>query len=206
MRYFVGFLISLGLVIILVLTLFRGGNEQAQQPKPEQSQAQQQEQSESPKQDQKSAPKDLADYARTQSETIMILGGPIVASENYREVRIIVRPENVVFQIVKGYNNQVIDQRVFANNTEAYANFLSALQTAGFNQTKDQGLQGVAGSCPLRQRYIFIINENNVPVREFWASNCAKTGNYQGRLNMTVDLFQSQVPNYNDLVDDVDLN
>lgn len=202
MRYFVGFLISLGLIIVLVLTLFRGGNEQAQTQKTDQAQTQQQEE----QQTEKPQNNNLSKYAFTNSETIMILAGPIVASDNYREVRVIVRPDNVTFQVVKGYDNQVIDQRSFANNQASYENFLNALQSVGFNQTTEQGLNGAAGSCPLRQRYIFILNENNTPARQFWSSNCVGVGNYKGRLNQTIDLFQAQVPNYNDLTEDVDLN
>lgn len=188
MRYFIGFLVVIGLLIALILLLFTGGGGNGQPKKPK-------------------TPMSLADYASTDAVVRLSIDGPINANENHNAIRITVGQTDVTYQQIQGYEGTVVNQQVNANNQSAYSNFLYALGHVGFTQgDNSKALANEKGRCPLGRRYVFeLIDGNGHDIQRYWATSCGGTGTYKGLLNSTIQLFQLQVPNYNNLTTNVSL-
>lgn len=185
MRYFIGFLITIGLIIVLIVLLFSGGDNK-QTSAPEQ-------------------PKTLVSYADTDTEVRMTIDGPTNANQVHQQVVITVGRDNTDFELLQGYQGSVVNAQSFANNQESYANFLRALSVAGYNNgDTDKALADERGYCSLGSRFIFEIINNGKTVQRFWTTTCGKPKTYLGEAGLTIDLFEAQVPEYNELTEDFD--
>ena len=187
MRYFIGFLITIGLIIILiVLLLTGGGGGGAKKPKTTMA---------------------LADYASTNAVVRMTIDGPINADQNHQAVTITVGQDDTTYEQIQGFQGTVVNQQSFANNQNSYSNFLYALGHAGFTRgDNSKALANEKGYCPLGNRYVFeLINEGKT-IQRYWTTNCG--GNpktYRGNARLTTTLFEAQVPGYDDLTQDLSL-
>jgi hypothetical protein len=178
MRYFIGFLVTVLLIITLIVLLFNGGG----------------------KQNVKTTKKSLTSYASTDAEVSMTIAGPIVYNTDHSEVRVTVGRDNVTFQQIKGYDGQVVNTQIFENTQNSYDAFLHALQHAGFTRgDNNPALKNDVGYCSTGQRYIFQMNQDGEELQRYWASGCGGTKTYLGAINLTLTLFQAQVPDYSDL-------
>lgn len=185
MRYFIGFLVTVGLIITLIILLFNGGGG---------------------KHEVSNTQKTLTSYANTDAEVSMTLAGPIVASSNYQQIQITVGRDNVTYQQYSGYDGQVVNTQIFANTENSYDAFLHALQHAGFTRgDSNPDLKDDVGYCSTGQRYIFKMNQDGDQLQRYWATSCGGTKTYLGALNLTLTLFQAQVPNYNELISTTNL-
>jgi hypothetical protein len=136
----------------------------------------------------------------------MTTQGEIVGQDQFRSIRISVTPSERRFQILAGYDNVVQSEQVFGNINDAYSTFADALTNAGFNRTRTSTIESVNGVCPLGKRYIYEINEFGTQVMNLWSTTCGRgVGTFGGNRNLVQSLFENQIPNYNDLVEDVDL-
>ncbi len=175
MRYFVGFLVTIGLIIILILLLFSGGGK----PKvPKTS-------------------KTLDSYASTDAEVRLTIDGPVNAAESHQAVRITIGQSDATFELLQGYNGSVVNSESFANTQNSYAVFLSSLARAGFTKgNTNADLKDERGYCPLGDRYIFELRQDGHDIERYWATSCGGVKTYAGSLNLTVQLFQNQIPGY----------
>lgn len=187
MRYFVGFLVTIGLIIILIIMLFGGGN----------------------KSDNKVTtvtPRTLDSYASTDAQVSMQINGPVNADSLHQQIRVTVGRDAVTYEEFRGYEGQVVNTKSFENNEAAYAVFLRAINGAGFTLgDKDKKLADERGYCPLGRTYIFTMEEGSSVMQRYWATSCGGTQTYRGNLSLTVTLFQAQVPGYSNLVQNVSL-
>lgn len=181
MRYFIGLLVTLGLVILLIILLMGGGGEgEGTSP---------------------ARPKTLTDYAKTDARMVMIIDGPVNADSLHEQARVTVDSTNVTYEHIKGYQGDVVKTRLFANNGEAYDTFLHALLRAGYNRgNNDRALKDDRGWCSLGDRYIFKIVQDGKTLQRYWDTSCHNTHTYEGSTSLTITLFQNQVPDYNDLI------
>jgi hypothetical protein len=183
MRYFIGFLITIGLIIILILLLFGGG---------------------SPKKP--TTPKSLASYASTEAEVRLTIDGQINADQDHEQVRITVNKNDTTFEEIQGYQDTVVNSQSYANNEDAYSNFLYALGHAGFTRgDNSKALANEKGYCPLGERYIFELVDNGKDIQRYWGTSCGKPRTYLGSLNLTLTLFQLQIPDYQTLTENLSL-
>jgi hypothetical protein len=183
MRYLVGFFITIGLIILLIVLLVGGGGSKV----PKTSKA-------------------LYSYATTSAQAIMTIDGQINANSEHAKIRITVDHDNVTYEKISGYDDGVTDMHTYDNTVEAYDAFLHALQHAGFTEgNTDKKLADYQGYCPLGQRYIFELKQDDRSLERLWATNCGGPKTYQGILGATIDLFQLQVPGYDKLTNDVHL-
>ena len=110
MRYVLGFLVSIGLVVLVVVLVIRGisggGETKNQTP--------------------------LSDYASTDAVMQLVVDGPIIADQDHRAFRITVGNSQVTVEALKGYQFETIESKAFTNNQESYTNFLRAIDAAGF--------------------------------------------------------------------------
>lgn len=182
MRYFIGFLVMIGLIILLVVLLV-GGNG-----KP------------------KNAPKSLVSYANTSAQVRMTIDGPVNAVSEHEQVRITVDKNNVTYEQLKGYDGDVVNSQIFANTESAYDVFLHALQHAGYTHgDNNPDLKDERGYCPLNDRYIYEIIQDGNTIQRYWTSNCGSPKTYLGNRNLTNTLFERQVPGYTSLTSGLQL-
>jgi hypothetical protein len=193
MRYFVGFLITLGLIIILIVLLFTGGGDKGDQK---------QEVTKRPRTIQQ-----LAGFASSDAIVRLTIDGPINADQDHQAVRITVGQDDTTYQQIQGFEGTVVNQQTFASNQSAYSNFLYAIGHAGFLRGDNSKLlANEKGYCPLGDRYVFELIEGGDTIQRYWTTSCGGgPSTYKGNRNLTLTLFQAQVPNYNDLVQDLTL-
>ncbi|HEX7632920.1 MAG TPA: hypothetical protein VF401_01190 [Candidatus Saccharimonadales bacterium] len=181
MRYFIGFLVSLGLIILVLIMILRGGGDNAKTPQ---------------------TAKTLVSYATTDADVSLLMDGPVNSDKIHQQVRITVDADQVTYQHLTGFDGTVADQQVYPNTQAAYAPFLRALALAGFTEgDKDPAHADYRGYCPLGQRYVFELNEGSNNLQRFWSTNCTKgvPHTYLGDSPLTLTLFQKQVPDYDTL-------
>jgi hypothetical protein len=192
MRYFIGFLISIGLIIILILLLLTGGGDSGQNNKSSET-------IRKPK-----TVKQLGDFASTSAVARLIIDGPINADQNHQAVRITVGQDDTVYEQIQGFEGTVVNQQNFSNNQSAYSNFLYAIGHAGFLLGDPvKALANEKGYCPLGNRYVFELIDGSDVIQRYWATSCGNPKTYKGNLSLTLDLFKAQVPGYNDLTQDL---
>lgn len=185
MRYIIGFFITIGLLILLIVLLVTGGNDKANTP---------------------NAPKTLESYARTSAEARLTIEGPVNAPEDHRSVRISVGRDSTTYEQFDGYNGQVAQTETFGNTENSYSTFLRAIKLAGFTQgSKAPALKDDRGYCPLGKRYIFEFLQNGKSLQRYWATSCKGLKSFEGNTSLNISLFKSQVPGYQKLNSDVDL-
>lgn len=138
--------------------------------------------------------KSLVNYATTDAEFVMLIDGPVESDQTHQSLRITVSRDQNVIQLMNGYEGQVVNQQSFASNSTAYAAFLKSLDKAGFAK---KALTTVSsderGYCPLRNRFVYTIEENGAQKQRVWTTSCG-IGNYAGTQSLTRRLFIDQIP------------
>jgi hypothetical protein len=179
MRYYIGLVVTLGLIVLVLFLLFHGGGK--------------------PTVPKTSAP--LYSYANTGSDVRLTIDGPINASDDHQQVQITVNQNVVTYDQFQGYDGQVVNQQQFANSENAYSAFLYALALNGFTDgNTSSALSNEQGHCALGERYIFELMQNGNDLERFWATNCANViKSFNGNLPLMLTLFEAQVPNYQTL-------
>lgn len=179
MRYIVGFLIGIGLIVltfILIVRIFSGGDE----PAPRRI--------------------DLDSYASTDTVMRLTVDGPIVADQQHQQIRITVGRDNVLFERYQGYQGDVVDTKNYPNNPDAYGQFLRALEIAGYTRGDTTKPKDERGYCPTGRRYVYEAIGNGENIVRWWSTSCSSDhGNFEGRGGDVRRLFQRQVPEYNQL-------
>lgn len=184
MRYFLGFLVAIGLIILILVLMFSGGGK----PKVP------------------STAKSLESYATTDAAVSMYLDGPINANQDHQAVKITVDRNSVTFDKFSGYQGDVTQEQTFNNNETSYFNFLRALEFSGFTHgNTDSSLSDERGRCPLSERMVFELNDGDNRLEHFWTTSCGGTKTYQGNTAATIQLFERQVPGYSKLTSSLSL-
>lgn len=178
LRYIIGFFVTIGLIILLIVLLFTGGNS-----------------------DSKTVPKtgkQLSSYANTDTQVRLSIDGPIISNQEHQSVRFTVDQNNVVLDTLKGYDGAVTDTKTYANTQASYFAFLSSLQLLNFTEGKvpNADLKSEAGHCAQGQRYVFEIIQNGSDIQRYWATSCGGPHTYLGNVQSTIDLFKQQIPDY----------
>lgn len=181
MKYFIGFVVTVFLVIFAVILLVGGGGKKSVTKLPATS-------------------KSLTSYATSDAAVSMTIDGPVNADQSHQEVRVTVSKSSVLYEQIDGYTNHVVNSKSYPNNSEAYANFLSALNKAGYTRgDTTAAIQDERGYCSLGNRYIFEVKQGGKTLQRYWTSTCGKTKTYLGEKNLTTQLFKLQVPDYSKL-------
>lgn len=178
MRGIFGFIAFVVVIIFLIIFIFRIGRspEISAPPRPA-----------------------LVTAAESDASFSLISSGPIVADENFYQVRINVSRAGRSVQVIRGYNSQVIASKHFDNNTEAFSQFLSAIDRAGYTTQRRTNVETEAGVCPNGRRHVFESDQFGEDFRR-WISSCRETGNFGGAFSTIQQLFQSQIPEYREFI------
>ncbi|MGC1176530.1 MAG: hypothetical protein WA843_00505 [Candidatus Saccharimonadales bacterium] len=185
MRYFIGFIVTLGLIIILILLLVTGGGSKSKTS---------------------TAPKTLTSYVDTDAEVRLLVDGPVNADQIHQRELITVGRYNVTFQQMQGYDNAIVNTQSYPSTRDAYAAFLHSLQHAGFTNVKtDPKLADERGYCPLGNRYVFELRQNDADIERYWATSCGKPKTFPGNTDMVITLFKAQIPDYDTLTQNINI-
>lgn len=131
--------------------------------------------------------------------------GAIVNLENRRSIRITINQTERKIEILKGYNEEIIREQSFGNDTAAFTKFLTALDGYGYTLENPKVSKDERGVCPLGIRYIYEATyESGDPLRS-WSSSCSGGNRIHGKVPGIQQLFRNQIPNYNKIVSDVNL-
>ncbi|HKU19167.1 MAG TPA: hypothetical protein VJP80_07950 [Candidatus Saccharimonadales bacterium] len=183
MRYFLGFLAAIGLIIVVFVLILKGFSSHG-------------------------TPKNqinLLDYANSQTQVQLTVDGQINADSKHNTYTVTVGRDTVNMTTTQGYQGTVLQQKTYPNNSSAYAEFLRSLQLFGFVKgNTDQTKADERGYCPSGDRYLFEIISGGDTVQRFWSSSCGG-GTYGGNRSQTLLLFQRQVPDYSALVTGLNL-
>lgn len=186
MRYFIGFLISIGLIILLIVLLFHhGGGSKVPVTK---------------------AP--LISYANSDAEVRLTIDGPVNAPQNHNTIQITVGQNDTTYQQIQGYDGNSVNTQTFSMTESAYDVFLHSLQHAGYTLGNDDSkLKDERGYCPLGDRYIFEIVQDGSDLERYWTTSCGggAPSTFRGRAATILSLFKAQVPGYDELVNNVQL-
>ena len=124
--------------------------------------------------------------------------GPIVADENYKSYQIVVTPTSRVFTTYSGYLDKVIDIKSYSNNTDAYEQFVYALDKTSIGKTRDADQEDFRGVCATKGiAFKFDILKNDADDKSVWSSTCKESPG-----TMTADplkvqaLFVNQIPDF----------
>jgi hypothetical protein len=182
MRYLIGLLVTVGLIVLVLVLLFRGGGSTPPTA---------------------AGLVDLSKYANTDSSAQLIIDGPEVADQSHQQVEIDVSSSDVTFTLYNGYQQNAVRTQTTANNTVAYGVFLQALQHQNFTKgNTDPKLKDERGYCPLGQRNIYSFNNDSKQLMRFWSTNCG-VSTFKGTAGTVTLLFKQQVPNYNAILRDI---
>lgn len=184
MRYFIAFFVALGLLFLVIFLLFHSTSK----PKTPTT-------------------KSLISYASTDAQVSMLIDGRVNADQNHQQVLITVDNQDVTFQQFQGYDGDAVNTQTFSNTQNSYEAFLQSLAHAGFALgNRDPKARDERGFCPLGRRYVFQLQQDSQSLERYWATSCG--GNlktYAGDKNVTIALFQAQVPNYRNLTKSINL-
>ncbi|HVI60549.1 MAG TPA: hypothetical protein VM535_00120, partial [Candidatus Saccharimonadales bacterium] len=150
-------------------------------------------------------PRTLASYSSTDAYVRMTIDGEINANQEHEVVRVTVNRQTATYEQLQGYEGTVLNTQNFANNEASYNNFLYALAHAGFTKgDPDKLLANERGQCPLGSRFIFELVDGGKTIQRYWATTCSSPKTYKGNLGATLELFERQIPNYDDLTEDLE--
>lgn len=184
MRYFIGFMVALGLIILLIILLISGGGKHKTVI----------------------TSKSLVDYASTDAQVSLTIDGPVNAVSQHEQIRVTVDRDDVTYEHLKGYDGNAVDTQIFANTGSSYDVFLHALKHAGFSLgDNNPALRDERGYCPTGDRYIFELTQDGKSLERYWGTSCGKPRTYLGNTTLTLTLFQTQVPGYDDLTQNIQL-
>lgn len=150
----------------------------------------------------------LTSYADDDNVTVVEhVVGPINAADTHDEVEVRVTNSTTTLDVVKGYDGNVVGTRTYPMSNASFGEFLAALDKAGFTSgNTDSALKDDSGYCATGQRYIFEVRDGSRTVQRFWATSCGGTKTYKGNLEATTELFRAQIPDYDNLVNNVYFN
>lgn len=178
MRYIIGFLLAIGLLIFVFVLIFRGGGDNA-----------------APQ-----AQTKLIDYANSSVVMQYTVNGPVSADLTRDQIRVTIGSSESTMEVFQGYEGSLVRTRSYANNPTAYADFLAALDMAGYTLgNKDKKFADERGYCPNGNRYIMQIKDGERDIQRLWSTSCGGSSTFKGKASMIQTLFIRQIPDYSTL-------
>lgn len=127
--------------------------------------------------------------------------GPIVADENFHSYRITASSTQRNITTYNGYLENQVETKDFANNMQAYEEFVFALDR--MELMKGSPLEGEAndtrGVCPTGRVYEYEVMQASNVVKKLWTTTCrGAQGSLDANNQQILRLFQAQIPEYTD--------
>jgi len=184
MRYFLGFLAVIALIVLVFILVLRGLSG------PRQSNVQTL----------------LTDYSETETVMQLTIDGAVKSDQEHRAVRITIGRDQNMIETIQGYQGHVLKSQTYPNNEDSYYVFLRAIQLLGYTKgDPDTAKSDERGVCPLGRRYIFEVVTGSASVQRYWSTSCGR-GTFKGVPGNTRKLFQLQIPDYGKLTAGLGVN
>ncbi len=147
----------------------------------------------------------IDEEVRLTSQASYILTGRVVANSEQRSYQIDVSSSVVSMTVYGSYGQKVIREKSYTNTPEAYSAFLASIDNLGvenrLNGTNTEDDFAEEGKCP--GGYTYVVELDNAIRR--WTTSCSDIPGTAGfNMNSVKTLFQRQVPDFRELVDDID--
>lgn len=179
MKGVIGFLAFAILIVFILIMIFRvGGERQIAEPA-----------------------KQLNTAAETDARFEYYEQGPIVAEEDRYAIKITITRGSRQVEVFRGYEGNVVASKSFDNNQEAFSNFLSGLDRAGYRLEGRTRFSSEAGLCPSGRRYVLTSNQFDEEFRR-WTTSCQERGNFGGVFSTVRELYRDQIPEYGSFIRD----
>lgn len=135
----------------------------------------------------------------------MTVRGPIVAEENFTSYRIEVSNNERSMNVYKGYLEERTNGKQLGNNTQAYEQFVYALDKAnmmkGENSADNEDTDDLRGICARGYVYEYAVTSGGNEIKKLWTSTCSGSkGSLQASKDQLSQLFLAQVPGSNELI------
>lgn len=184
MKYVLGVLGVIFVVILVVALITRGGGSNRPIPKK----------------------LVVAEEAREGVSAVFTTQGRVVGEDQRRAVRIIINQNERRLEVLTGYGEAVEKAHSFSNTHAAFETFLVSLDYAGFDNAQQPLAEDERGVCPLGRRYIYELREHSQNLLELWGTSCSsKQGSFAGNTTTVQKLFEQQIPEYRNLIRGVSL-
>jgi hypothetical protein len=186
MKFILGALGIIFVVILAVVLIFRGGGNDRDIVGPR---------------------LDVSKEAREGVSAVFTTQGEVVGEDQRKAIRIIVNQDERRLEVLTGYEEAVERSSTFANTHAAFETFLVSIDQAGFENRKPSAVEDERGACPLGKRYIYELREHSQELLRLWNTSCgSKQGTFDGNSSTIRQLFEQQIPDYDKAVSNVDLN
>lgn len=184
MKYVLGVLGVIFVVVLAVVLISRGGGPK--QPTTE--------------------PLRISEQNREGTSVHFTTQGKLVGQDRRRGIRISISQNERRLEILNGYEEAVDRAYVYPNSPAAYETFLIALEAEGFDKKRTTKIEDERAVCPLGRRYIYELKEFSQEIIRLWNSTCGRRyGNFNGDGNTIRQLFQEQITDYSKRIDGVEL-
>ncbi len=182
MRYIIGFLGVIAVLILVIVLIVRGGGNSTEP-----------------------ADIDLADYLTSSSQVRYTVDGQVSASENHYVSRVSVNENEATIEVMRGYEGDVIRSRTYPMNPNSYAAFMLSLKRASFSiGNTNSDFRDERGYCPTGSRYVYELRDDGKQTQRFWNTSCdEKEGTFKGNSPLVRQLFELQIPAYGELTSDL---
>jgi hypothetical protein len=131
--------------------------------------------------------------------------GPIVAEENFTSYRISASNSERSMKVYKGYLESETNGKTLSNNTQAYEQFVYALDKANMVESRDGAnddeLKDLRGICARGYVYEYAVLSGSNEVKKLWTSTCeGSKGTLEASTEQLNQLFLAQIPGSNELI------
>ena len=144
-------------------------------------------------------PLTVREYSSRDSRIVYTIEGNVRGNNMYRAARTTITPEYRLFEVIEGYQNNVIQSQKEPNNKQAYATFLAAIEGKGYGKVRKTKNTDDLGACPLGQKYVYEIYEGDKQVQRLWSTTCGSQGTSGANNEIIRLLFDRQITNRDQL-------
>ena len=136
----------------------------------------------------------------------MTVRGPIVAEENFTSYRITASNSERSMKVYKGYLEEETGGKTLGNNTQAYEQFVYALDKAnlmkGAAEEKAAEVEDdLRGICARGYVYEYTLLSGDNEVKKLWTSTCeGSKGTLDASKEQLTQLFLAQIPGSNEMI------
>lgn len=148
----------------------------------------------------------LSDYVeKPTSQVRLTTEGAVTAAENHVSQTITISASTRTIQVFKGYSSAPALSQDYPNSQAAYADFIYALQYAGFtkNTPNPKAAKNEIGLCPQGQRFIYELIDGPATDQRLWSTSCGDITTFKGSGSLVQTLFRAQIPDYTKLPPDM---
>ena len=140
------------------------------------------------------------------AQIAMLIDGPVNAESKHNQVQVFINNTGTTINTFRGYNDQVINSKHYYLSVNGFHVLLRSLAYAGFMEgNSNPQLSEASGYCPTGNTYIFSLDDNGKQLQRYWTTDCGGTHTYNGDFQLTLSLFEAQVPDYSSLTSNLNL-